>query len=171
LIETQSEVRYSLKQTGMGVQFVDMQPDHLALLEHFIEGKPLADVPPAPVVGPPPAPAANTQYMLTGNFAIVSLFDVIQIIENNRLTGAFTVTSAVANGDIYFSDGQIVNAMTGKVIGQDALLQFLDVTEGTFVFNKSDIEYPRTIEASSNMGLMLDLLRLKDEEAAFSSTE
>lgn len=169
LIETQSEVRYCLKQTGMGVQFVDIRPDHLALLEHFIEGKPLVAAP--PVVVPPPAPAGNTQYMLTGNFAIVSLFDVIQIIENNHLTGALAITSTVADGEIYFNEGQIVSAKRAEIIGQDALIQFLDVTEGTFIFNQTDIEYPRTIQASSNMGLMLDLLRAKDEEAAFSSME
>src|SRR5205085_10386245 len=89
LIETHGEVRYSLKQMGMGVRFVDLRPEHLALLEYFIEGKPLAAQAPAapPVESPAEArPAASPQYMLTGNFAIVSLFDVIQIIENNHLT-------------------------------------------------------------------------------------
>jgi hypothetical protein len=174
LIETQSEVRYSLRQTGMGVQFVDMRPEHLALLEHLIDGKPLvapaASVAPAsaapPSVEAKPAPA---QYMLTGNFAIVSLFDVIQIIENNHLTGALVISSTAADGEIHFNDGRIVGAQQPDVVGQDALVKFLDVTEGSFTFNKSETEYPRTIQAGSNMGLMLDLLRIKDEEAAFSS--
>ncbi len=182
LIETECVVRYSLRQMGMGVQFVNMRPDHLALLEHLIEGKPLAPpappapapvVPapamPAPVAVAPPAPAAPAQYMLTGNFAIVSLFDVIQIIENNHLTGALVIASVVAAGEIHFNDGRIVGAQLPGMVGQDALIKFLDVTEGSFTFNKSDTEYPRTIQAGSNMGLMLDLLRIKDEEAAFSS--
>ena len=167
-IETDCEVRYSLRQTGMGVQFIDMQPEHLALLEHLIDGKPLVAPAPAapPSVEAKPAPA---QYMLTGNFAIVSLFDVIQIIENNHLTGALVISSTVADGEIHFNDGRIVGAQQPDVIGQDALVKFLDVTEGSFTFNKSETEYPRTIQAGSNMGLMLDLLRIKDEEAAFSS--
>src|SRR5436305_10908610 len=33
-IETECEVRYSLRQMGMGVQFINMRPEHLALLEH-----------------------------------------------------------------------------------------------------------------------------------------
>ncbi|HKP12035.1 MAG TPA: DUF4388 domain-containing protein [Blastocatellia bacterium] len=167
LIETQCEVRYSLRQMGMGVRFISMPAEALAMLEHMIEGKPLVTPPPA--AEPKPAPAASGQYMLTGNFAIVSLFDVIQIIENNRLTGALIIQSVVAEGEIHFSEGRIIGAQESATVGQDALVKFLDVTEGGFTFNKSEAEYPRTIQASSNMGLMLDLLRIKDEEAAFSS--
>lgn len=167
-VETDCEVRYSMQQMGMGVQFIDLQPEYLAVLEHFIDGKPLAPPPPAPVpapvAAPQPVPSAS---MLLGNFAVVSLFDVIQIVENNRLTGAMVITSLAANGEIHFTGGQIVGSQAGVTRGQDALIMFLDVTEGTFVFNGSDTEYPRTIQASSNMGLMLDLLRIKDEEAAF----
>jgi len=175
LIETEGEVRYSLRQTGMGVQFTNIRPEHLALLEHLIEGKPLVVPPPpapepaAPVPSAGAKPASSGQYMLTGNFAIVSLFDVIQIIENNHLTGALVIASTVAAGEIHFNDGRIVGAHLPGAAGQEALIKFLDVTEGSFTFHKSEIEYPRTIQASSNMGLMLDLLRIKDEEAAFSS--
>ena len=115
-IETECEVRYSLRQMGMGVQFINMRPEHLALLEHLIEGKPL--VVPLPIVEPPSAPASSAQYMLTGNFAIVSLFDVIQIIENNHLTGALVIASSVAEGEIYFNDGQIVSAQLAETVGQ-----------------------------------------------------
>jgi hypothetical protein len=167
LIETQCEVRYSLRQMGMGVCFVNMPPEYAAVLEHLIDGKPL--VSPMPAAESRPAPASNAQYMLTGNFAIVSLFDVIQIIENNHLTGALVIASVVVEGEIHFSDGRIVGAQMAETVGQDVLVKFLDVAEGVFTFNKTEMEYPRTIQASSNMGLMLDLLRLKDEEAAFAS--
>ena len=167
LVETQCEVRYSLKQMGMGVRFVNIPAQSQAMLEHLIEGKPL--VAQAPAAPPVESPAAGAQYMLTGNFAIVSLFDVIQIIENNHLTGALVIASTVAAGEIHFNDGRIVGAHLPGADGQEALIKFLDVTEGSFTFHKSEIEYPRTIQASSNMGLMLDLLRIKDEEAAFSS--
>src|SRR5215216_4711244 len=106
--------------------------------------------------------------MLMGNFAIVSLFDVIQIIENNRQTGALVLTSPCANGEIYLNEGQIVDARSGTSKGQDALMKFLDVTEGVFEFHRSGTEYECTIKASSNMSLMIDLLRVKDEETTFS---
>jgi hypothetical protein len=168
-IETRCEVRYAMPQIGMGVRFLNLEPEYLALLEHFIEGKPLVPPPvPPPVVGQPQPAPSQDKNMLLGNFAIVSLFDVIQIIENNRQTGALVVTSPSVNGEIHFNEGRVVGAKCGPSDGQEALMKFLDVTEGIFEFHRSDTEYECTIQASSNMSLMLDLLRVKDEEAAFS---
>ena len=175
-IEADAEVRYSMPRMGMGVRFINLKPEHLAVLEHLIEGKPLAlpevapeqpaDSPQQQVLAVQAAPAP-VQYMLQGNFAVVSLFDVIQIIENNKLTGALAIASPAGNGSIYFNEGLIVGAKFGQTVGQDALITFLDTTEGIFQFNQSEVEYKPTIITSSNMSLMLDLLRIKDEEAAF----
>ena len=166
-IETTAEVRYSMPQMGMGVRFLDLKPEHVAALESLIEGKPLVLPPPT---AEPKRPAGSGQSkepdMLTGNFAVVSMFDVIQIIENNRLGGALTVDSRAAIGEIQFDEGQIVGARSGLNTGVEALKHFLDVTEGSFEFKRTSARYPRTIEAGSNMSLMLDLLRVKDEEAA-----
>lgn len=168
-IEAESEVRYSMQQMGMGVRFINLKPEHLAVIEHLIDGKPLvARLAATPDADQPGPAASQDKSMLMGNFAVVSLFDVIQIIENNRLTGAFVITSPTANGEIYFNGGRIVGAKSGTVEGQEALVKFLDVTEGIFEFHKSESEYQCTIQTASNMVLMLDLLRIKDEEAAFS---
>ena len=166
-IETTAEVRYCMKGMGMGVRFIDLKPDHAAALESLIEGKPLVlpqSNPPAPVG----QLSSNTPKadLLLGNFAVVSMFDVIQIIENNRLQGALSVVSHAAHGEIYFHNGQIVGAQSGERLGADALKTLLDVTEGSFEFKRSADNYTITIEAPSNMSLMLDLLRVRDEEAA-----
>jgi hypothetical protein len=170
-IDTDCEVRYSMPQMGMGVRFLNLKPEHIAILEHFVEGKPLAVEPVVeakpPVIEQPEVAPPRGRSGLLGNFAVVSLFDIIQIIENNKLTGALVIISSVARGEIHFNGGLIVGAKSGSDEGQNALVSFLDVTEGTFVFNGSETGFERTIQASSNMGLMLDLLRFKDEEAAF----
>lgn len=160
-IETPAEVRYTMPQMGMGVRFLGLEPDSLAALESFIEGKPF--VPPSATKDAGSQNGWKTPDMLIGNFAIVSMFDVIQIIENNRLSGSLAVVSPAANGEIHFNDGQIVGAQSGKT-GLDALKCFLDVTEGSFEFRRSDTRYPSTIEATSNKSLMLDLLRGLDED-------
>ena len=165
-IEADCEVRYGMQQMGMGVRFLNLKPEYLAVIEHLIDGKPL--VVPPPSAPPPQDKSIHDKNMLMGNFAIVSLFDVIQIIENNRQTGALVITSPAANGEIHFNEGRMVGAKSGTTDGQEALIKFLDVTEGVFEFHKSESEYECTIQATSNMGLMLDLLRVKDEEAAFS---
>lgn len=167
-IETAAEVRYSSPAKGMGVRFSGLKPEYSAALESLIEGKPW--VPPAgknPVAETDNTSSiSNTPNMLLGNFAVVSMFDIIQLIENNRLGGALDVTSPAACGVIHFNEGQIVGAQSGATESIEALKAFLDVTEGTFGFHRSDGTYPRTIDAPSNMSLMLDLLRVKDEEAA-----
>jgi len=169
LIETTAEVRYSMPTMGMGVQFLALRPDQLTALESLIEGKPLI----LPRATPEPFEKSesalerwNTADMLLGDFAIVSLFDVIQIIENNRLSGGLGVMSSAAIGQVQFNDGQIVGAHSGSRKGTEALKNFLDVTEGSFEFKRSHTRYPPTIHASNNMSLMLGLLRAKDEETA-----
>lgn len=172
LIETTAEVRYTMPQMGMGVHFLGLKPDHLAALESLIEGKPLV----RPAVSAEPHEGGesesnrwSTPDMLLGNFAVVSMFDIIQIIENNRLSGGLAMTSPSAQGEIQFNDGLIVGAYSGSTTGIEALKRFLDVTEGSFEFKRSLTHYSPTIHSSSNMSLMLDLLRVKDEEAAMLS--
>lgn len=168
-IETTAEVRNSMPQMGMGVRFLDLKPEHVAALESLIEGKPLV-LPPAVAEPTTSRPGASKGAdMLTGNFAVVSMFDVIQIIENNRLGGALSVDSLAAIGEIQFDEGQIVGAQSGLDTGVEALKHFLDVTEGSFEFKRTSASYPRTIKAGSNMSLMLDLLRVKDEETALNN--
>jgi len=169
LIETAAEVRYCMPQMGMGVLFLGLRPDHIAALESLIDGKPLV----LPLESTQPhntalkvADGPNNSDMLLGNFAVVSMFDVIQIVENNRLCGALAVTSTAAKGEIHFNEGQIVGAQAGANSGAEALRSFLDVSEGSFEFKRTSSDYPRTIDATSNMSLMLDLLRVTDEEAA-----
>jgi hypothetical protein len=104
--------------------------------------------------------------VLLGNFALVSIFDVIQMVESSRLTGALVITSPAATGEIYFNAGQMAGAKAGSSSANEAVAKLLGASEGGFEFKKSDSEYPRTIRATSNMALLIDLLRIKDEEAA-----
>jgi hypothetical protein len=163
-LEVECEVRYGMRQMGMGVRFRNLKPQHVALIEHLVEGKPFIAPVPADLL---PAPSQEKS-MLLGNFAIVSLFDVIQIIENNRQTGALVVTSISANGEIHFNEGRVVGAKSGTSDGQEALIKFMDVAEGLFEFHRTETEYECTIQSTSNMSLMLGLMRVKDEDATFS---
>jgi hypothetical protein len=166
LIETLGEVRYSMPQVGMGVRFINLTGEHMALLESLIEGKPLVMPEPA---AEQQAEAAN-EAVFSGNFAVVSLFDVIQMIENGHLTGALDVMMPGTCGEIYFNSGQIVDAKSGSDSSLTALNKFLGTTEGRFQFNKSNKDYEPTIQSTSNMALLLDLLRAKDEEEAGLTT-
>jgi hypothetical protein len=161
-IEVSGEVRYAMAQVGMGVRFIDLKPEHREAIECMIEGRPTGPLPDISALEA--APPAQQQNVLMGNFAIVSLFDIIQMIDNSRQTGVLMIASPAVNGEIHFNEGQIVGAASEANVSVDALAMFLAVTEGIFTFRKSDKPYPRTIQASSNMALMMDLLRVKDED-------
>lgn len=183
MLEVTGAVRHCMPQSGMGIEFIDLRPDQKEIIDCLVEGRPLSSVKSAPVSNTQNLPQANAisamdepeafistegQKILMGNFAIISLFDVIQMIENSRVTGALTINMLDKKGEIYFNEGQIANARTSTEIGVVALTHFLEVTQGSFEFKKTDREYNRVIQATSNTGLLLDLLATKDEEAALS---
>jgi hypothetical protein len=106
----------------------------------------------------------RSQKILSGNLADVSLFDIVQIIENSRLSGALSVTSTAAAGEIHFDEGLVIGAKSGVEIGRKAMGNLAGAVDGSFEFEKSNAVYDRTIQATSNTALILDLLRSKDEE-------
>jgi hypothetical protein len=112
-----------------------------------------------------PKPATQTaQKILSGNLSDVNLFDIIQIIENSKLSGVLLITAASIGGEIHLTEGLIVGAEADNELGTPALQKLLDTVDGTFEFEKSSKEFERTIQASSNTALILDMLRAKDEE-------
>jgi uncharacterized protein DUF4388 len=94
----------------------------------------------------------------------VNLFDIIQIIENNRLTGVLQVESSLVSGEIHFDEGLVVGAKSGMDFGRKALSLFAGAADGGFEFEKTNEAYDRSIQTTSNTALILDMLRLKDEE-------
>lgn len=110
------------------------------------------------------APPQRPQKILSGSLADVNLFDIIQIIENSRLTGMLQVTSSAVCGEIHFDEGLVVGAKSGMDFGRKALSLFAGAGDGTFEFEKTSELYDRTIQTTSNTALILDMLRIKDEE-------
>lgn len=110
------------------------------------------------------APEQRPQKILSGNLADVNLFDIIQIIENSRLTGLLQVTSSAVCGEIHFDEGLVVGAKSGMDFGRKALSLFAGAGDGSFEFEKTSGAYDRTIQTTSNTALILDMLRIKDEE-------
>ena len=113
---------------------------------------------------PSEAAPQRSQKILSGNLADVNLFDIIQIVENSRLTGVLQVTSSAVCGEIHFDEGLVVGAKSGIDFGRKALSLFAGAADGNFEFEKTSAAYDRTIQTTSNTALILDMLRIKDEE-------
>jgi hypothetical protein len=118
----------------------------------------------APAPAPPPAPTAPRPVTFAGDLSTVNIFDALQVVENSRLTGALSVLSAERRGRVLFNDGRIVDGECGESRGTAAFRLLVEVTAGSFDFEKAPDEFPVRIQALSNTNLILDTLRQMDEE-------
>lgn len=101
---------------------------------------------------------------ITGDLADISIFDIVQILENSRMTGVLTLRSGAHGGHVYINDGQVVDAVFGQHVGIDAFSELVDFTQGSFEFEKAPNRFEQRIETTSNTSLILDVLRQKDED-------
>jgi tetratricopeptide (TPR) repeat protein len=119
-----------------------------------------------PDLKPTPAPEANFErrhFTLAGDLSAVSVFDAIQVIENARLNGVLTLTNEKHEGQVKFNDGRIVDAECGREVGDQAFQKVVEITSGTFEFQKTEEQFSVRIQALSNTNLILDTLRMLDE--------
>ncbi len=112
---------------------------------------------------------ARSRALLTGDLSCFSLFDIIQVIENSRITGYLSIQSPGLTGKIYFNEGLIADASTDLLRGIPALKRFAEVSTGYFEVEKSVVEYKQNIQTTSNTSLILDILRELDEERSNES--
>ena len=116
-----------------------------------------------------PAPEANFErrhFTLAGDLNAISVFDAIQVIENAKLNGVLTISGKDHEGHVMFNEGRIVDAECSGDVGDIGFQRVVEITSGTFEFQKSTQQYPVKIQALSNTNLLLDTLRLLDEKRA-----
>jgi tetratricopeptide (TPR) repeat protein len=116
-----------------------------------------------------PVPAAEPvferkHFTLAGDLSAISVFDAMQVIENARLNGVLTLNGASDEGQVRFNDGRIVDASCACENGEKGFQRVVEITNGTFEFQKTAEQFPVTIQALSNTNLILDTLRLLDEK-------
>ena len=119
-----------------------------------------------PDLKPTPAAEANFErkhFTLAGDLSAISVFDAIQVIENARLNGVLTIGGENHEGLVKFNDGRIVDAVCGGDVADVGFQRVVEITSGTFEFQKSSEQFPTRIQALSNTNLILDTLRLLDE--------
>ena len=112
---------------------------------------------------PPPGLPRTGAKSITGDLADISIFDIVQILENSRMTGVLALKSGATTGNVYFNDGQVVDATYGQKIALEAFAELVDFGTGQFEFEKSPNRFQQRIEYTSNTSLILDVLREKDE--------
>jgi len=103
---------------------------------------------------------------LAGDLAAISVFDAVQVIENSKLTGVLVLSGEAQSGEVFFNAGRIVGAESGGTSAEAGFAHIVEITSGTFEFQKSSQQFPVTIHATSNTNLLLDTLRQVDENKA-----
>ena len=120
-----------------------------------------------PDLKPTPAPEPHFErkhFTLAGDLSAVSVFDAIQVLENARLNGILTISGAKHEGQVKFNEGRIVDAVCDGQVADLGFQRVVEITSGTFEFQKTDEQFPIRIQALSNTNLILDTLRLLDEQ-------
>lgn len=100
---------------------------------------------------------------LAGDLSAINVFDIIQVIENSKLTGTLTLAARVQSGSVFFNEGRIVDADCAGAKGEAGFCRIVEITTGTFDFARAAQEFPLKIRAPSNTKLILDALHQLDE--------
>jgi hypothetical protein len=111
-----------------------------------------------------PASPQGPRVTLAGDLTAINVFDAIQLIESAKLTGTLLLTNDTQFGRVLFNDGRIVDAEAAGATGEPGFRQIVEITSGSFEFQKSAAGFQVKIQALSNTNLILDTLRQLDEE-------
>ena len=99
---------------------------------------------------------------LQGSLADIALPDVIQLVSVSGKTGVFTLSGESSDGKIFIKDGQITDAVAGKLTGEYAVYEMAMWRKGQFIFT-ANIESDRVTVNKSNTSLMMEAARRLDE--------
>ncbi len=102
---------------------------------------------------------------LAGNLKEIPIADLVQLFSTGRKTGVLTLNRGEETGQIFFENGDVINAFYKDLEGEDAFYQLIRWEDGTFQLT-SEITMPeRKIEAPT-AHLIMEGMRIWDEERA-----
>lgn len=78
---------------------------------------------------------------ISGQLGIMTLADIIQILDMNRKSCVVTLKKDGLTGRVYLKNGRIIDAETGKLQGEETLLELLGWKEADFIV-ETDIDLP-----------------------------
>ncbi len=108
----------------------------------------------------------RTDCALAGDLSLVGIFDVIQVVENSKMTGLLVIRSETHLANVSFNRGKIVDAEVDGFRGEVAFRTIVELNSGGFEFSLSPEEFPVVIQVSSNTNFLLDVLTQLDTEKA-----
>ena len=107
---------------------------------------------------------AASGIMFSGNIFFFGLGDLLQLIGSHGSTGVLKIISKYTPdaGEIYFIEGNPVDAKCGSKTGVEALYSLFGWTHGDFLFEVKTIEKQKVVN-ESRMQIILNGLKMLDE--------
>lgn len=97
-----------------------------------------------------------------GSLKELPLPDIIQLVSVSGKTGKFTLTRDADRGFIYLKNGQMVHAVAGELVGEEAIYALAIWNHGDFQFTPAEEPERQTI-TKSNTNLLMEAARRLDE--------
>jgi hypothetical protein len=102
-----------------------------------------------------------------GQLRCASLADLIQLQCSNRARVAVSVRSDNREGHLFFDGGQIVHAVAGRLVGEDAVFEVLNWTTGTFGASNEAWPTTPTVMSSWQQVLLVAAQRRDEQQPGF----
>jgi response regulator RpfG family c-di-GMP phosphodiesterase len=99
---------------------------------------------------------------VSGSLAEMALPDLVQILWHGRKSGALRIRRALESGEIHFTEGKIVDAVWGKLRGEEAIYAMLTLAEGEFAMDPN-FKTDAVVITTSPEALLLEGMRRLDE--------
>ena len=105
-------------------------------------------------------PASRTRF--AGSLEDMGVVDLLQTIEVSRKSGVASIRQGKREAQVFFRDGKLVDAVYGKLRGEEAIYRSLLWTRGDFEVEFKPIDSPDQI-STSTQGLLMEGMRRVDE--------
>ena len=106
--------------------------------------------------------SASTDGVLRGSLSQMNVIDLVQSLEMGRKSCQLTLKNEQDTCDLYFTQGQVVHAKYGPMVGDEAVFKVLRWTDGNFQVNFEGKTTEQTTKLNTQ-GLLMEGLRLLDE--------
>ncbi|MBN1356618.1 FHA domain-containing protein [bacterium] len=101
----------------------------------------------------------------SGDLMTLTLTEVVQTLSQCLKTGLLLVEredKSTPTANLYFKDGEILHAVYGDLIGSQAVVAILNLTQGQYEFKNDVFTDVRTV-SEPTMGILLEACRQIDE--------
>jgi len=102
--------------------------------------------------------------VMRGRLEMMSLANILQVLEAERRTGTLRLTSGSRRGELVFADGRVAFAMEGARLGDAAVYCLLSWDKGEFSLDPTPATgSPEAQVTKSSQGLLMEGARRLDE--------